>query len=204
MDQNLVLQLGIKMSNLGYVRVSSEGQNISRQLDGISLDRTFVDRVSGKDKNRPQLAALLSDIKSGDTIYVHSMDRLARNLTDLQSLVDEINAKGGAIKFVKEGLEFRPEKERNPMSVLLMQMLGAVAQFERSLIKERQREGIEKAKARGVYKGRKPIDKEKIESAKLLVEGGLSIAKAAKQLGISQSVLYKYAKRGKSRFTWSI
>ncbi len=192
------------MSRIGYIRVSSADQNTSRQLDGTELDRTFVDKTSGKDTDRPQLKAMLSALTPGDEIYVHSMDRLARNLQDLLHLVEEFQKRGVSVRFVKEGIDFHPGERESPMSMLLLQMLGAVAQFERSLILERQREGIAKAKERGAYKGRKPLSPEILKSAKVLVESGLSIAKAAKQLHVSQSALYRYAKKRPSGYDWDI
>ena len=184
------------MSRIGYIRVSSADQNTSRQLDGTELDRTFVDKTSGKDTDRPQLKAMLSALTPGDEIYVHSMDRLARNLQDLLHLVEEFQKRGVSVRFVKEGIDFHPGERESPMSMLLLQMLGAVAQFERSLILERQE--------RGAYKGRKPLSPEILKSAKVLVESGLSIAKAAKQLHVSQSALYRYAKKRPSDYDWDI
>ena len=147
---------------------------------------------------------MLSALTSGDEVCVHSMDRLARNLQDLLHLVEEFQSRGVSVSFIKEGIEFHPGERENPMSILLLQMLGAVAQFERSLILERQREGIVKAKKRGAYKGRKPLSPDILKSAKVLVESGLSIAKTAKQLHVSQSALYRYAKKRPSGYDWNI
>src|SRR5690348_5020197 len=141
---------------VGYVRVSSFDQNTQRQLDGIPLDKTFTDKASGKDTNRTQLQAALNHAREGDTLIVHSMDRLARNVEDMLRLVRELNDKGVSVEFVKENMTFTAGKE-DPRSTLMFTMLSAFAQFERALIKERQREGIALAKAKGnVYKGRKP------------------------------------------------
>lgn len=180
------------MTRLGYLRVSSSGQNTERQLADLQLDKIFEDYASGKDTNRPQLKALLAQLRAKDKVYVHSMDRLARNLQDLLQLVEQITEVGASVTFVKENLTFDPDKENSPMSVLLLQLLGAVAQFERSLIKERQREGIAKAKERGVYKGRKPVPTKKLEEAIQLTSKGLSVVQAAKVVGIGKSSLYKY------------
>ena len=139
---------------VGYVRVSSVDQNTDRQLDGVQLDRCFTDKASGKDTKRPQLEALVSFVRQGDTVVVHSMDRLARNLDDLRKLVSTLTKRGIKVQFVNESLTFSGED--SAMAMLLLSMLGAVAEFERSLIKERQREGIAIAKAKGVYLGRKP------------------------------------------------
>ena len=139
---------------VGYIRVSSVGQNPARQLDGIELDRVFTDTISGKSTSRPQLQAMLAYVRDGDTVIVHSMDRLARNLDDLRRLVRELTGRGVAVRFVNEQLTFTAEDA--PMATLLLSVLGAFAEFERALIRERQLEGIALAKARGAYTGRKP------------------------------------------------
>jgi DNA invertase Pin-like site-specific DNA recombinase len=139
---------------VGYVRVSSLEQNTVRQLDGVEVERTFTDRASGKDTARPKLAEMLAFVREGDTVLVHSMDRLARNLEDLRGLVRTLTGKGARVEFVKEGLVFTGED--SPMATLLLSVMGAFAEFERSLILERQREGIAAARQRGAYTGRKP------------------------------------------------
>ena len=131
---------------IGYIRVSSLDQNHERQLDSIALDKVFTDKASAKDTNRPQLQAALNHIRSGDTLIVHSMDRLARNVEDMLRLVREMNDRGVSVQFVKENMTFTAGND-DPRSTLMFTMLSAFAQFERSLIKERQREGIALAKA---------------------------------------------------------
>ena len=125
---------------IGYIRVSTIDQQVERQLDGLELDQTFTDKASGKDTNRPQLELLLRFARSGDTVVVHSMDRLARNLDDLRRIVHTLTGKGVRIEFVKEHLTFTGED--SPMASLLLSVMGAFAEFERVLIHERQREGI--------------------------------------------------------------
>ena len=137
---------------VGYVRVSTLDQNPERQLDQVILDRIFTDKASGKDTSRPQLVELLSFVREGDTAVVHSMDRLARNLDDLRKLVQQLTQRSVRVEFLKESLTFTGED--SPMSQLLLSVMGAFAEFERALIRERQREGIALAKSRGVYKGR--------------------------------------------------
>ena len=139
---------------IGYIRVSSFDQNPERQLDQVPLDKVFTDKASGKDTERPALEALLTFVREGDTIVVHSLDRLARNLDDLRRLVATLTKRGIQIQFVKEGLYFTGED--SPMANLLLSVMGAFAEFERALIHERQREGIALAKQRGAYRGRKP------------------------------------------------
>ena len=129
---------------IGYVRVSSFDQNPERQLDQVQVDKLFTDKASGKDTQRPQLDALLSFAREGDTVVVHSMDRLARNLDDLRRLVHTLTKRGIRIEFVKECLSFTGED--SPMANLLLSVMGAFAEFERALIGERQREGIALAK----------------------------------------------------------
>lgn len=176
---------------IGYVRVSSELQNTQRQLDGVVLDKVFEDRASGKDTQRPQLEACLSHVREGDALHVHSMDRLARNLDDLRKIVRDLTGRGVAVKFHKEGLTFTGED--SPMANLLLSMLGAVAEFERSLIRERQREGIALAKKAGVYKGRKPsITPEQIEQIRGRASAGESKAALAREFGISRETVYAH------------
>src|ERR1035438_661616 len=139
---------------VGYKRVSTIDQNSARQLDGIKIDKLFVDAASGKNTQRPQLQAALNYCREADTLVVHSMDRLARSLVDLRNLVTEFTGRGVAIEFVKENLRFTGDD--SPLSLLLLSMIGAVAEFERAMILERQREGITLARAAGKYKGRKP------------------------------------------------
>lgn len=138
---------------IGYIRVSSFDQNVSRQLEGLTLDRVFTDKASGKDIKRPELEHLKQFVREGDTVVVHSMDRLARNLDDLRQTVRSLTAKGVNIRFAKENLTFSGED--SPLANLLLSVMGAFAEFERSLIHERQMEGIALAKKRGAYIGRK-------------------------------------------------
>ena len=175
---------------LGYVRVSSEGQNTDRQLDGLKLDKVFEEKVSGKDTNRPKLQELLNSVRKGDEVIVHSMDRLARNLIDLHGIIEEVTTKKASIRFIKEGQEFTGEKE--PMKELMLNIMGSVAQFERDIIKERQREGIAKAKERGVYKGRTPkFSHEELARMKKLKADGSSVARVAKLYKTSRATVYR-------------
>ena len=135
---------------IGYVRVSTVDQNAARQLEGVDVERTFTDKASGKDVKRPQLEAVLAFVREGDTIVCHSMDRMARNLDDLRRIVLGLTQRGIHVQFIKESLTFT--REDSPMANLLLSVMGAFAQFERELIKERQREGIAIAKKAGAYK----------------------------------------------------
>lgn len=176
---------------VAYTRVSSLDQRADRQLDGITIDRTFTDSASGKDTHRPQLDALLGFVRDGDTVIVHSMDRLARNLDDLRRIVRQLTAKGVRVQFLKEQLTFTGED--TAMANLLLSVMGAFAEFERALIKERQREGIALAKKRGAYRGRKrSLNEEQI--AQLRQRAGQGVAKTtlAHELGISRETVYQY------------
>jgi len=176
---------------LGYIRVSSFGQNTERQLDGILLDKVFTDKASGKDTKRPGLEELLHYARDGDTIVVHSMDRLARNLDDLRKLVLDLTEKGIGIRFEKEQLVFTGED--SPMAKLLLSVMGAFGEFERALIRERQLEGIHLAKQKGLYKGRKKkLSEETILELKEKVSQGHSKSAVAKELNISRETLYQY------------
>lgn len=178
------------MAKVGYIRVSSVDQNTERQLDGIALDKVFTEKVSAATTDRPQLQAMLEYVREGDTIVVHSIDRLARSLVDLLKLVEDLTQRGVHIYFDKEKLEFTGED--SPSQNLMLQMMGAVAQFERAMIKERQREGIAKAKEKGVYKGRtKTVDDGAIRAA---IAGGQSFRKAAESLGVSLSTVQRAMK----------
>jgi DNA invertase Pin-like site-specific DNA recombinase len=178
---------------IGYVRVSSVDQNELRQLDGVQLDKKFTDKASGKETKRPQLHAALEYLRDGDVLVVHSMDRLARNLDDLRRIVTELTGRGVVIEFVKEHLTFTSED--NAMSKLLLNVMGAFAEFERSLIKERQREGIALAKQKGVYKGRKPsLTPEQVQTLKRRVKAGEKRAALAREFGISRETLYQYVR----------
>lgn len=188
------MRITMKGQKIGYKRVSSFEQNEERQLDQEVLDRVFVDKASGKDTNRPQLKELLLFAREGDEVVVHSMDRLARNLDDLRQIVKGLTNRGIGIRFVKEGLTFTNEAD-SPMSNLLLSMMGAFAEFERSLIKERQREGIELAKKKGVYKGRrKALSSDEISTLNERVNSGVNKSALAKELGISRQTLYEYLK----------
>jgi DNA invertase Pin-like site-specific DNA recombinase len=177
---------------IGYQRVSTVDQNTDRQLDGVELDKLFTDKASGKDINRPQLARAIEYLRDGDTLVVHSMDRLARNLEDLRRLVRELTGHGVKVEFVKENLTFAGDD--SPMNTLLLSMLGAVAEFERSMILERQREGIALAKAAGKYKGRKAaLTDEQAGELRARLAAGEPVTALAKEFGVSRQTVYNYA-----------
>jgi DNA invertase Pin-like site-specific DNA recombinase len=185
----------MKGHKVGYIRVSTFDQNTQRQLEGFTLDRVFTDKASGKDTHRPQLQAALNHVREGDTLVVHSMDRLARNVEDMLRLVRELNDKGVSVEFIKESMAFTAGKE-DPRATLMFTMLSSFAQFERALLKERQREGIALAKAKGnVYKGRKPkLSEERVKQLREQAAAGVNKTKLAEEFGISRETLYQYLK----------
>lgn len=180
--------MGLEMAVVGYRRVSTEDQS----LDGQELGRTdkvFEEKLSGKSAaDRPALQAMLDWVREGDSVVVYSIDRLARDLKDLQEIVRRLNDKGVAITFLSERLTFSANSD-DALAKLQLQMMGAFAEFERNIIRKRQAEGIAKAKLKGVYKGRKPsIDREKVRHLK---EQGLSTYKIAAELGISRMSVHR-------------
>ncbi|OPH37677.1 transposase [Moraxella equi] len=195
------------MQTVGYVRVSSSDQNTDRQLDGVALDRVFTDKMTGSTKDRPQLKAMLDYVRYGDTVVVHSLDRLARSLEDLISIINQLNKKGVSFKSIKDNLTF-DGVNNSPMDKFFLHILGAVSELERALIRERQKEGIAKAKQRGVYKGRKPSltpEKQAIIEERLAQKEkdlqsykSISYQSIADEIGVSLSTLNRYlAKRKK-------
>jgi DNA invertase Pin-like site-specific DNA recombinase len=183
---------------IGYIRVSAYDQNPDRQLDGLSIDKLFIDKVSGKDLHRPAFQDLMSYIREGDTLVVHSMDRLARNLDHLRQVVRELTAKGVKIQFLKENLTFTGDD--SPMATLLLSVMGAFGEFERNLIRERQREGVAIAKKKGLYKGRKKsLNEDQISELQKRVSDGEKKSSVAKSFNISRETLYQYLKEGVRR-----
>ena len=177
---------------IGYVRVSTVEQHTDRQLAGITLDKVFEDKCSGKDTNRPQLTACLEYLRDGDTLYIHSIDRLARSLRDLLNIVQGLLARKVSIKFIKEGMEFNSDTS-NPTQDLYLKILGAVAEWERQVIRERQREGILLARQRNAYDkcGRKPsLTPKQIEEIKARLALGEPLAHLAKEYSVSRQTIY--------------
>ena len=179
---------------IGYARVSSKDQNLDRQLAALKKEkvfRVFTDTVSGSSTQRPGLDGALNYVRAGDQLIVVSMDRLARSLIDLHRLVDELAERGVSVKFLKEGQTY--SLDSSPVAKLMLGLLGSVAEFERSIIRERQAEGIAKAKARGVYKGRaKVLNEEQVVQAREWVSEGVPKTEVARRFGIGRTTLYKY------------
>ena len=178
---------------VGYRRVSSTDQNLDRQELG-DVEKVFEEKISGKHRNRTALAELIQFVREGDVVVIYSIDRLARDLRDLQSIIQELNDKGATVEFLTEHLTFSGADD--PFSKLQLQMMGAFAEFERNIIKKRQAEGIAKAKLRGVYKGRqKKIDDGRIIE---LTAMGHSQNQVAELMGITRMSVYRCLKANRS------
>ena len=181
------------MATIGYRRASSSDQNLARQELG-HCDEIFEEKVSGKStSNRQALQDMLQYARTGDTVVCYSIDRMARDLRDLQDIVTQLNDKGVVVRFITEGLSFSNDND-DAMAKLQLHMMGAFAEFERSIIRRRQAEGIAKAKERGVYDntGRKPsIDREQVRQ---LRADGMSTYKIAEQMNISRMSVHRILK----------
>lgn len=178
---------------LCYKRVSSLDQNLDRQLPGFQCDREFVEKVSGKDMNRPALKRLLEHVRDGDQVHVHELSRLGRSMRDLLEIVETIVSKGATVRFHKENLTFG-NGQRNPYSKFLFNLLSSLAEFERDLILERQREGIAIAKAKGVYKGKQSrFTDEDFDRIRSDFKETADKTRLARKWRISRSYLYKIA-----------
>lgn len=175
--------------NIGYIRVSSEGQNTDRQLDSIVLDKRFIDKISGASKDRPQLNACLAYIRQGDTLHVHSIDRLSRSIRDMEELVSGLVSRGVTIEFHTERLTFT--KEENPIATMMLHLLTTFAQFERSVSKKRQQEGIAIAKSKGKHLGRPKLDYKRRDEAIELSKQGNNISQISRAMKLSRSSISK-------------
>lgn len=183
----------MKGQKVGYIRVSTVDQNVDRQLEGLQMDRTFIDKFTGKVLDRPHFNEMMKYVREGDNVYVHSMDRLARNLMDLRKTIEELTNRKVTVHFVKENLSFSGED--SPMAMLLLSIMGAFAEFEVQLIRERQKEGIKLAKERGVYIGRKKmLDEEQMKQLWEMAHEGHKKTFIAQTFNISRGGVYKYLK----------
>lgn len=191
-----------KGQRVGYIRVSTIDQNIDRQLEGVELDEKFIDKCSAFDPKRPSLLQMKQYVRNGDTLFVHSLDRLGRNVRFIHEMVDFLIDKGVTIRFVKENLVFHgngSEEKNDHVSKLILTCLAMIAEFEHSMIKERQREGIAIAKAKGVYSARcgrsEAITPEQINKIKARIAAGVPKAVVAREFGISRPTLYYYLRQ---------
>ena len=174
---------------VGYIRVSSILQNTDRQLVDVELDKVFTDKVSGKDVKRKGLQDCLNHLREDDTLHIHSIDRLGRNLADIQNIVTELIERKVSVHFHKEHLIFNSANDA--FSKLMLQMLGAFSEFERNLIKERQREGIAIAQKNGVKFGRKSkLNEEQTEELRNRASSGEDKTSLAKEYCVSRQTIY--------------
>ena len=181
--------------DLFYTRVSTTGQNDERQFDGEKIDpnNLYQDKISGAKKERPQLTELLKAVRGGDTVHVWSIDRAARNLQHLLELIEKINSKGAAIHFRKEGLIFNGSD--NPMQKMQLQIMGSVAEFQRSLINEAAAEGRAVAKTKGVKFGRpRALSKSDLKKVAAMKADGKSVAAIAADMDVSRPLIYRALK----------
>jgi DNA invertase Pin-like site-specific DNA recombinase len=180
---------------VGYVRVSAIDQNTARQLDGVELDKIFTDKASGKNTNRPQLKAALDYLRDGDVLVVHSMDRLARNISDLLNTVQTLNERGVVVEFVKESLIFTGDD--SAISKLMLTIMGGVAEFERAMIRERQLEGIAKAKQAGKYRGRQStMTAAHVKAIRDRAAAGENKSALAREFMLSRQTIYNILSTG--------
>lgn len=178
----------------GYARVSTVEQNIDTQLEQLNnagCQRIFSEKVSGKDTNRPELQNLLSQLRKGDTLIVTKLDRIARNLKDLLILVEQLNEQGVTFKILNQKVD-----TSTPQGKMFLSMLGMFAEFERELLLERQREGIENAKKQGKYTGRKPVDPALKQQVIELYNNGVKPKSIIEQTGLGRSTVFKIIKEG--------
>lgn len=178
---------------IAYLRVSTTDQSTDRQE--IQADKTYEDKATGTNTDRPQLQEMLRNLRKGDEVHVWSIDRLARSISDMHDLIKQITESGCSVHFIKENLVFTADKS-NPMNELLLNMLASVYQFETAIRKERQLEGIAKAKEKGVYQGRSTAMRQKARVVQLLNDG-MSQRNIAKEVGISLSSVQRIVKKNK-------
>ncbi|MGX1859010.1 recombinase family protein [Dietzia sp. NPDC055340] len=182
---------------VAYVRVSAADQNEARQLEAVGeCDRVYIEKQSARSRaDRVKLEECIGYLRDGDELVVASMDRLARSLVDLKQIVGEITAKGASVEFVHERATYAAGTQ-DPRADLMLSLLGAFAEFERAIIRERQAEGIAIAKTKGKYKGRKRVlAPEQIDKARDRIEAGEGPSAIARDLGVGRSTLYRALQR---------
>ncbi len=182
-------------SKIGYCRVSTTGQNMTAQLELLNnagCQEIFKEKLSGSNITQPELRKLLDYIRRGDTVTVSKLDRLARSTKDLLSIAEEIKKKSADLEVLNINLD-----TKSPTGQWMLIMLAAIAEFEKGIMLERQREGIDIAKEGGRYKGRKPIEEIKLQQVQTLVQGGTSVSKAVIEVGIGRRTYYKAIEEGR-------
>jgi len=181
---------------VGYIRVSTLDQNADRQhvaLNAAHVEKIYEDHISGANTDRAQFQVMMQFLREGDELVVLNLDRLARNLRDLLDTVETLGKRGVSVRFLKENLLFDARSNADPTSKLMLSMVGAFAEFERSMIRSRQAEGIALAKARGAYMGRpRSVTDEQISKLKAALAQGVPLTKATRKVGISRTTAYRY------------
>lgn len=181
---------------VGYIRISTVGQNTARQevlMRELGVETVFIDRMSGKNTDRPELKEMMAFVRKGDTVVVESISRFARNTRDLLELVEQLTAKGVEFVSKKEAID-----TTTPTGKFMLTIFGAVAELEREYILQRQAEGIAIAKTQGVYKGRQPIVRPEFEQVvKLWRSGKLTAVEAQRRLDMKPSTFYRRVKEMK-------
>ena len=179
---------------IGYIRVSTQEQNTIRQevlMEALGVDEVYIDRMSGKNTNRPELQKMMEYVRKGDTVIVESISRFARNTRDLLELVEQLTARGVEFVSKKEAID-----TTTPTGKFMLTVFGAVAELEREYILQRQREGIAIAKEQGKYKGRKPIVVPEFEQVTAKWRNGtITAAEAMRMLHMSKTTFYRQVKR---------
>ena len=181
--------MAITAHKIGYARVSTTDQDTGiqvQQLKDAGCDKVFHEQLSGTRADRPELLAALDYLREGDTLTVTRIDRLARSLRDLQNLVHDLNERKIALQATEQ-----PIDTSTAAGKAFLSMLGVFAEFESSLRRERQAEGIARAKAAGKYKGRPPISDKYLDDARTMIDQGVPKAKVARDLGIGRATLYR-------------
>lgn len=175
---------------IGYIRISTLDQNTARQevlMEALGVDEVYIDRMSGKSADRPEMRRMLEYVRRGDTVVVESISRFARNTRDLLELVERLTEKGVEFVSQKEAID-----TTTPTGKFMLTVFGAVAELEREYILQRQREGIAIARERGIYKGRKPIDRPEFQQVVALWrKGGITAVEAMKRLDLKSSTFYR-------------
>jgi DNA invertase Pin-like site-specific DNA recombinase len=182
------------MAKIGYVRVSTAEQNEGRQVEALKphhIDKWYIDKCSGKNTDRPQFRAMLEYIREGDTVYVEDFSRLSRSVSDLLNIVNQLQDKRVGLVSLKERID-----STTPQGRLMLTMIGAINEFERANILERQAEGIALAKQKGVYKGRKRIQKPAgwAEVYEAYRTRQMTATEAMKRLGLKRNTFYNFVK----------
>lgn len=182
--------------NVGYIRISSADQNTARQevlMEQLGVEHVFLDKMSGKSADRPELQRMMNFVRKGDTVIVESISRFARNTKDLLELIEQLNALGADFVSRKEAID-----TTTPTGKFMLTIFGAVAELEREYILQRQREGIAIAKQNGIYRGRKPIDHPEFDRiASQWRRGEISASAAMKKLHMSKTTFYRKVHQGK-------